>query len=407
MLSEQVQNDFPFFNNTNRDLVYLDNAATTQKPQAVIEAIRTAYVEHSFNVHRSVYTAAQQTTDEYEAVRAKVARFINATSSEQIIFTKGTTDGINLVANGYFKHHLHPGDEIVVAISEHHSNLLPWLQLAKTNGLKIRYIELASNGRLNLAQARQVVNTKTKLVAIAAVSNVLGTINPVVELSRLAHQHHAQLLVDAAQAAPELKMDVAKWDADWVVWSAHKMLGPTGVGILYGKQQRLAQLVPEQLGGEMVDAVSRDSFTTQPLPWRLEAGTPNIAGVIGFGAALDYLNQIGMQSIQNDCQQLGQLIYDELTSIDGVEVYGPTKRDTGIVTFNIASIHSHDVASALDLNQIAVRAGYHCAEPLMKALNTNGAVRASAYFYNSIDDAQRLINAVKSTKEFFIANANE
>ncbi|WP_220751860.1 aminotransferase class V-fold PLP-dependent enzyme [Apilactobacillus xinyiensis] len=399
MLDDKIRNDFPFFK--NNQLIYLDNAATTQKPQIVIDRMADDYTNHSFNVHRSNYMAAQRTTDAYEKVRTTVSDFIGSPSAKSIVFTKSTTDGINIVANGYFAHQLQPGDEIVVAISEHHSNLLPWQRLTEKCDAHLRYIELNEHGQLDVQQAQKVINDHTKLVAVAAVSNVLGNLNPIEQLAKIAHQHNAEILIDAAQWVPDMPVNISAFNPDWLVFSGHKMLAPTGIGVLYGKPDLLEKIEPTAVGGDMVTSVDRNHFKAQPIPIRLEAGTPNVMGVLGLGAALDYLNTLDMHMVQKRCQFLGQFMYDKLSALDGVVVYGNPIRDTGIVTFNVEGVHAHDVASALDLRGIAVRAGYHCAEPLMQALHTNATVRASAYFYNTQDEISQLVKAVKATKEFF------
>lgn len=396
-----VRHHFPVFNKQNADMIYFDNAATTQKPRYVIDTISDYYVNHNFNVHRSVYSDAGETTARFEKARQHVAEFINAASPQQIVFTSGTTDSINLIANGYYANHLQAGDEIVVSIAEHHSNLLPWQRLAKKNGATLRFIPLTDDATLDLTAAKKIISDKTKLVAVTWVSNVLGDISPIAELTELAHQHGADILVDGAQAAPELPIDVEKIPMDWLAFSGHKMLAPTGIGILYGKTSLLENMNSPRLGGEMIESVSTTSYKTKELPYRLEAGTPNIEGVIGLDAALLYLEELEMPKVKTHCQKLGQYLYDELDQLDGVTVYGPKLRETGIVAFNVDGIHPHDAATFLDAKHIDVRAGQHCAEPLTHQLGVNATLRASLYIYNTRSECKRLVDSIKEMKEFF------
>ncbi|TPR40064.1 cysteine desulfurase [Apilactobacillus micheneri] len=400
MDNQEIRNDFPMLIK-HPHFIYFDNAATTQKPKSVIDALTNYYENDNFNVHRSVYSAAERTTQMFEACREKVAQFINAKDNKSIVFNAGTTQGINQVANGYYKYHLKKDDEIVVSIAEHHSNLLPWQNLAKQNGAKLTFIDINDDGTLNLNSAKKVITDNTKLVAITAVSNVLGTINNLTELIEIAHQHNADVLIDAAQAAPEIKIDVQKLNPEWLAFSGHKMLAPTGIGILYGKKELLEKMQPTQLGGEMIEHVDKNSFKTKDIPYRLEAGTPNIEGVIGLSKAIDYLDNIGMNNIETICKNLGQYLYDQLIKIDGVSVYGPKQRKTGIVSFNIDKIHPHDAATYLDFNHIAVRAGQHCAEPLTNKLGVNATLRASMYFYNNKNECDKLIQQIIEMRSFF------
>ncbi|TPR26445.1 cysteine desulfurase [Apilactobacillus micheneri] len=400
MDNQEIRNDFPMLIK-HPHFIYFDNAATTQKPQSVIDALTNYYENDNFNVHRSVYSAAERTTQMFEACREKVAQFINAKDNKSIIFTAGTTQGINQVANGYYKYHLKKDDEIVVSIAEHHSNLLPWQNLAKQNGAKLKFIDINNNGTLNLNSAKKVITDNTKLVSITAVSNVLGTINNLAALIEIAHQHNADVLIDAAQAAPEIKIDVQKLNPEWLAFSGHKMLAPTGIGILYGKKELLAKMNPTQLGGEMIEHVDKNDFKAKDIPYRLEAGTPNVEGVIGLSKAIDYLENIGMNNIENICKNLGQYLYDQLSKTDGISVYGPKQRQTGIVSFNIDKIHPHDAATYLDFNHIAVRAGQHCAEPLTNKLGVNATLRASMYFYNNKHECDKLVQKIIEMRSFF------
>lgn len=392
---EQLVNDEP--------LVYLDNAATTQKPQAVIDQIVNYYQHDNANVHRGVHTLAERATAQYEAARVKVQQFINAASSAEIIFTKGTTQSLNWIASSFGPTVVQAGDEIVISYMEHHSNLVPWQQLAKKMGAKLRYIDLLPDGQLDLDAAKQVIGPRTKIVSLAHASNVLGVVNPVKMIAALVHAQGGYMVVDGAQAVPHMPVDVQALDADFYAFSGHKMLGPTGIGVLYGKQALLEQLSPVEYGGEMIDFVGLQESTFKELPWRLEGGTPNIAGAIGLGAAIDYLNQIGMTNIQAHEQALVAEALPALQAIDGLTIYGPQEASqrTGVIAFNLDNLHPHDLATALDMEGVAVRAGHHCAQPLMQWLNVAATARASFYLYNTSEDVQALVAAIQAAKEFF------
>ncbi|TPR19351.1 aminotransferase class V-fold PLP-dependent enzyme [Apilactobacillus timberlakei] len=400
MDNQKIRVDFPMLIK-HPDFIYFDNAATTQKPKSVINALTNYYENDNFNVHRSVYSAAERTTQIFEACREKVIQFINAKENKSIIFTAGTTQSINQVANGYYKYNLKKDDEIVVSIAEHHSNLLPWQNIVRQSDVKLKYIDINEDGSLNIESAKKVITDKTKLVAITAVSNVLGTVNNLESLIHIAHQKNVDVLIDAAQAAPEIKIDIQELKPEWIAFSGHKMLAPTGIGILYGRKDLLEKMHPTQLGGEMIEHVDKNNFKTKDIPYRLEAGTPNIEGVIGLSTAIDYLQSLGMNNIEKYCKALGQYLYDQLTKIDGVTVYGPEKRQTGIVSFSIDNIHPHDAATYLDFNNIAVRAGQHCAEPLTNKLGVNATLRASMYFYNNKDECDKLIHKIIEMRSFF------
>ncbi|OJG39802.1 cysteine desulfurase [Enterococcus dispar] len=391
----QLVNDEP--------LVYLDNAATTQKPEAVLAKVAAYYHQDNANVHRGVHTLAERATQSYESAREKVRAFINAKETAEVLFTRGTTTGLNWVASSFGDKFVEAGDEIVISYMEHHSNIIPWQQLAKQKGAKLIYIDITPEGYLDLADAKRKIGEKTKIVSIAHVSNVLGGINPIKELIALAHENDAVMVVDGAQAAPHMKVDVQQLDADFYAFSGHKMCGPTGIGVLYGKRQWLEQMEPVEFGGEMIDFVNLYDSTWKELPWKFEAGTPNIAGGIGLGAAVDYLTEIGMDEIHAYEQSLVDYVMPKLKAIEGVTVYGPQdpKDHTGVIAFNIEGLHPHDVATALDMEGVAVRAGHHCAQPLLKYLNVPATARASFYFYNTKKDADRLIDAIHKTKEFF------
>lgn len=402
---KKLRNDFPIlFQEVNDEpLVYLDNAATTQKPTAVLDVLRHYYEHDNANVHRGVHTLAERATKDYEAAREKVRQFINAKETAEVLFTRGTTTGLNWLARSLEAPFVKTGDEIVVSYMEHHSNIIPWQQLAKRTGATLRYIPITEAGFLDLAEAKKIINEKTAIVSIAHVSNVLGVINPIEELVGLAHEHQALMIVDGAQSTPHMQVDVQKLGADFFAFSGHKMCGPTGIGVLYGKRELLEQMEPVEFGGEMIDFVDLYDSTWKELPWKFEAGTPNIAGAIALGAAVDYLTTIGMDEIHRYEQELVDYVLPKLQAIDGVTTYGPqaAKDHTGVIAFNLEVLHPHDVATALDMEGVAVRAGHHCAQPLLKYLQVPATARASFYFYNTKDDADRLIEAVKATKEFF------
>ncbi|MGG2988605.1 cysteine desulfurase [Geobacillus stearothermophilus] len=381
-------------------LVYFDSAATSQKPLPVIEALDRYYREYNSNVHRGVHTLGTKATDAYEGAREKVRRFLNAQSAQEIIFTRGTTASLNLVASSYGRANVKEGDEIVITYMEHHSNLIPWQQLAKQTGATLKYIPMQEDGTIDLRDVEATVTEVAKIVAIAHVSNVLGTINPVREIARIAHKRGAVVVVDAAQSAPHMKVDVQELDCDFLALSGHKMCGPTGIGVLYGKKKWLEQMEPVEFGGEMIDFVELYDSTWKELPWKFEGGTPIIAGAIGLGAAIDFLEQVGLDAIAAHEHELAQYALERLAGIDGVTVYGPKER-AGLVTFNIDGVHPHDVATVLDAEGIAIRAGHHCAQPLMKWLGVTATARASFYLYNTKEEIDRFIAALQKAKEYF------
>ncbi|NNU90301.1 cysteine desulfurase [Anoxybacillus sp. CHMUD] len=383
-----------------KPLVYLDSAATSQKPLPVIEAIDNYYRQYNSNVHRGVHTLGTKATDAYEGAREKVRRFIGAASTEEIIFTRGTTTAINLVAASYGRANVREGDEIVITYMEHHSNIIPWQQVAKQTGATLKYIPLQPDGTIRLEDVEQTVTPNTKIVAVMHVSNVLGTINPVKEIAQIAHKHGAVMVVDGAQSTPHMKVDVQDIDCDFYAFSGHKMCGPTGIGVLYGKKRLLEQMEPVEFGGEMIDFVGLYESTWKELPWKFEGGTPIIAGAIGLGAAIDFLEQVGLDHITEHEHRLAQYALEQLATIDGLTIYGPKAR-AGLVTFNIDGVHPHDVATVLDAEGIAVRAGHHCAQPLMKWLNVTATARASFYLYNTEEEIDALVSALKKTKEYF------
>lgn len=381
-------------------LVYLDSSATSQKPIPVIEAVENYYRFDNANVHRGVHTLGSRATDQYEGAREKVRRFINARSTAEIIFNRGTTTGINSVALSYARANLKPGNEILITPMEHHSNIIPWQQAAKATGATLSYIPLQDDGTVALEDIRKLVTDNTKIVAIAHVSNVLGTINPIKEIANIAHEKGAILVVDGAQGVPHMKVDVQDLDCDFYAFSGHKMLAPTGIGVLYGKRELLENMEPVEFGGEMIDFVSLQDSTWKELPWKFEGGTPIIGGAIGLAAAIDFLEDVGMDAILEHEQRLADYVMERLRTVEGIKVYGPEHR-AALVTFNLGDVHPHDVATALDSFGIAVRAGHHCAQPLMKWLNVTATARASFYLYNTEDDVEKLVDGLLKTKEFF------
>ncbi|MGX7064792.1 cysteine desulfurase [Enterococcus cecorum] len=406
--AKKIRADFPVLDQIVNDepLIYLDNAATTQKPQAVLDVLNHYYLQDNANVHRGVHTLAERATAEFEAARKKVQQFIHANSNKEIVFTKGTTDSLNIIAQSYGEF-IQAGDEIVISKMEHHANLIPWQQLAKRKQAVLRYIPLTADGHLDVQAAKTIINEKTAIVALAQVSNVLGTVNPVKEMAQLAHQHKAIMVVDGAQAVAHMPVDVQDLDCDFYCFSGHKMCGPTGIGVLYGKQTLLEKMEPVAFGGEMIDFVDLYESTWTELPWKFEAGTPNIASAIGLGAAIDYLEKIGMQTIHEYEQAIVAELLPKLQQIDGLTIYGPQNpaEHTAVIAFNLDHLHPHDVASALDMQGIAVRAGHHCAQPLIKELGCFATARASFYFYNTKEEADQLVAAILATKEFFANGA--
>ena len=390
---DQVVNDEP--------LVYLDNAATTQKPQVVLDTLMAYYHEDNANVHCGVHTLAERATAAYEASREKFRQFINAKSTKEVLFTRGTTTGLNWVGR-FAEQVLEPGDEVVISIMEHHSNIIPWQEACKKTGAKLVYAYL-KDGQLDMEDLANKITEKTKFVSLAQVSNVLGCINPVKEIAKLAHQVGAYMVVDGAQSAPHMAIDVQDLDCDFFTLSGHKMLGPTGIGVLYGKEEILNQMNPIEFGGEMIDFVYEQEATWKELPWKFEAGTPNIAGAIALGAAVDYLSALGMENIHAYEQELVDYVLPKLQAIDGLTVYGPEdpSQHAGVIAFNIDGLHPHDVATALDYEGVAVRAGHHCAQPLINHLGISSAARASFYIYNTKEDCDKFVEAILATKEFF------
>ena len=401
----EIRKQFPVLNQevNGHPLVYLDSAATSQKPIQVLEAVKKYYEFDNSNVHRGVHTLGNRATDSYEGAREKIRKFINAKSTKEIIYTRGTTTSINTVAGAYGRMNVNEGDEIVISYMEHHSNLIPWQQLAKEKGAVLKYFELEQDGTITLETVRNTITDKTKIVAITMASNVLGTINPIKEIAEIAHSHGAVIVVDAAQSAPHMVIDVQDLDCDFLGFSGHKMCGPTGIGVLYGKQDLLEAMEPIEFGGEMIDFVGLQESTWKELPWKFEGGTPNIAGAIGLGAAVDFLTEIGLEKIAEHEHSLVEYALNEMDKIEGVSIYGPRdpQKRCGLITFNIDGVHPHDLATVLDMNGIAVRAGHHCAQPLMKWLECTATARASFYMYNTKEDVDRLIEGLRIAKEYF------
>lgn len=399
----EVRKDFPILQRKvhGKPLVYLDNAATTQKPRRVIEALQDYYQRYNANVHRAIHALGEEATSEYEGARAKVARFINAPTERSVIWVKNTSEAINLVAYAWGRRNLRPGDEILISPMEHHSNLIPWQAAARDTGAALRYFPMTPEGRIEPDCLGDAITDRTKIVSITHASNVLGTINPVEEIARIAHAKGSLVLVDGAQSVPHMPIDVQSLGCDFFAFSAHKMCGPTGIGVLYGREEVLEAMEPFLYGGEMINTVTYEEATWNEIPWKFEAGTPNVAGAIGMAAAIDYLESIGMDAIRDHEEALVRYALDVLGGLDEITIYGPLDRRAGLVAFNYAEVHPHDLSTALDLEGIAIRAGHHCAQPLMRRLDVAATARASFYLYNTKDEIDALARALEKTKEFF------
>lgn len=395
----KVRADFPILSRTvnGKPLVYFDNGATSQKPQIVIDAISDYYQEINANIHRGVHTLSQLATDAYEISRGKLQNHINAKFAHEVIFTSGTTHGINSVANG-FASLLNPGDEVLVSALEHHSNIVPWQMLCEKTRAVLKVIPMDENGELIMAEYDKLLSDKTKIVTVNHISNALGTVNPVKYMIDRAHEFGAAILIDGAQAVPHLKPDVQALDCDFYVFSGHKMCGPTGVGILYGKEAWLNKLPPYQGGGEMIKEVTFEKTTYADLPHKFEAGTPDIAGGIVLGTAVDYLNSIGFDNIQQQELELLEYATKQLLEIEGLKIYGTAKEKTSVVSFNIEGIHPYDIGTIVDKLGIAVRTGHHCAQPIMNFFNIPGTIRASFSFYNTKEEIDVMVQAVKKAQ---------
>ncbi|UOB21089.1 cysteine desulfurase [Macrococcus armenti] len=401
---EKIRNDFPILSEVinDRPLVYLDSSATSQKPKCVIDKTVEYYTHMNANVHRGVHTLGTRATDGYEGARETVRNFINAKYFEEIIFTRGTTTAINLVAHSFGDLVVESGDEILITEMEHHANLVPWQQLAKRKGAILKYIPLNADGTISIESVEASLSDKTKIVSMTHVSNVLGTINDIKAITEKVHARGAYMVVDGAQSIPHMKVDVQDLGCDFFAFSGHKMCGPTGIGALYGKKALLDKMEPIEFGGDMIDFVGLQDSTWTELPTKFEAGTPLIAEAVGLAEAIKYLEAIGMDNILEYEHELTAYAYEQMSAIEGLEIYGPTAdKRAGLITFNLEGVHPHDLATALDSHGIAVRAGHHCAQPLMKWLGQSSTARASFYIYNTKEEIDQLVTSLKETKEFF------
>ncbi len=398
-----IRDDFPILKREvhGRPLVYLDNAATTQKPLCVLDAMREEYLCCNANVHRGVHYLSERATELHEGAREKVRRFINAGKSSEIIFTRGTTEAVNLVASSFGEAFMKEGDEVILTVMEHHSNIVPWQLLRQRKGIRLQVVGMNDQGELRLDELQQLFNSRTKLLCVSHVSNVLGTVNPVAEIVRMGHAHDVPVLVDAAQGVPHHSIDVQAIGCDFLALSGHKVYGPTGIGILYGKEQWLEQMPPYQGGGEMISHVSFDQVSFEELPLKFEAGTPDYVATHGLGVAIDYLNAIGMEEIEHAEQQLKQYADQELRKIEELRLFGTARQKDAVFSFLVGDIHHLDMGMLLDQQGIAVRTGHHCAEPLMQRLGVSGTVRASFAFYNTKEEVDVLVNAIRRVQQMF------
>ncbi|MBQ9585399.1 MAG: cysteine desulfurase [Muribaculaceae bacterium] len=398
----QLREQFPILERKieGKPLVYLDNAATSQTPKCVVDTINDMYFNHKSNVHRGVHTISQEATNIMEATREKVRQFINAKSTSEIVFTRGTTEAINLVASS-FGDSLYTGDEIVLTVMEHHSNIVPWQLLQRNKRLKIHVVPIDRNGDLDLNAYEDLFTENIRFVAVTHVSNVLGTINPVKKMVEIAHRNGVPVLIDGAQAAPHMKIDVQDLDADFYCFSSHKMYGPAGIGVLYGKEQRLSRMVPYQGGGEMIGNVTFEKTTFAELPFKFEAGTPDFVGIAAFGAAIDFINSLGIENIASHEQLLLDAATSQLMEIEGMRIFGTSENKEGVISFLVGDINSYDMGLLLDKLGIAVRTGHHCAQPLMKRLGVTGTVRASFALYNTLEEVTAFTQAVARVAKMF------
>ncbi|MCE5306932.1 MAG: cysteine desulfurase [Acidobacteriales bacterium] len=398
-----IRKDFPILAQEvyGKPLVYLDNAATSQKPKCVIDAVTHFYLMDNANVHRGLHQLSERSTEAFEAARSKVQRFVNAEKTREIIFVRGATEGINLVAQTYGRSRVGAGDEIVISTLEHHSNIVPWQMLCEEKGAVLRVVPINDRGEMEFDQLEKLLNRRTRLVAVAHVSNALGTINPVREIVRTAHRFNVPVLIDGAQAVPHMKVDVRNLDCDFYVFSGHKVFGPTGVGVLYGKEQLLESMPPYQGGGDMIRSVTFEKTTYNELPHKFEAGTPNIAGVIGLGAAIDYLNEIDMDAVAAHEIDLLQYATQALERIPGLRLLGTAREKAGVLSFLIDGVHPHDAGTVLDREGVAVRTGHHCAQPVMDRFGIPATTRASLAFYNTREDIDALVAGIHKVKEVF------
>ena len=400
---QKIREDFPILSRTvyDKPLVYLDNAATTQKPLCVLDAMREEYLNVNANVHRGVHYLSQQATDLHEAARETVRRFINAESVSEIVFTRGTTEGLNLVASSFCEEFMQEGDEVIISVMEHHSNIVPWQLQAAKRGIAIRVIPMDERGELKLDEFRGMLNGRTKLVSIAHVSNVLGTINPVKEITRIAHEHGVPVLVDGAQSTPHFRVDVQDIDCDFFVFSGHKMYGPTGIGVLYGKESWLDRLPPYQGGGEMIESVTFEKTVFEKLPFKFEAGTPDYVATHGLAKAIDYIESIGLDNISAHERELTRYCMQKLSEIEGMRLFGTSDHKDAVASFLVRDIHHLDMGTLLDRLGIAVRTGHHCAQPLMDRLGIQGTVRASFALYNTKEEIDVLANGIARVSQMF------
>lgn len=401
---EKIRLDFPILSNliNNKPYIYLDNGATSQKPKQVIDAITQYYYTVNSNVHRGVHHLSQQSTELFEQSREKVKDFLQAKSVKEIVFSRGTTESINLVANVFGNAYLDSNSEIIISELEHHSNMVPWQMQAKKTGATIKYIPFNERGILDIEAYKQSFSNNTKIVAISHVSNALGIVNPVKEMVEIAHTHHVPVLVDGAQAVPHMKVDVQELDCDFYCFSGHKMYAPTGIGVLYGKEEWLKKLPPYHGGGEMIETVTTEGFTLNQLPYKFEAGTPNIADAIGLGAAIDYMNSIGMEEIYHHEKELMEYGHKKLSDIDGITIYGDANHKMGVISFLVNDIHPFDMGTILDKMNVAVRTGHHCAQPVMDRLNISGTVRASFAIYNTKEEIDKLAEAITFARDMLM-----
>lgn len=394
----EIKKDFPIFSGS--DLVYLDNAATTQKPQSVLDEVDSLYSEANANVHRALYSLGSEATERFENSRKKVAKYIGANSEKEIVFTSGTTESINLLARS-IGNTLKPGDEILISEMEHHSNIVPWQMAAQRTGATLKYLSIKKTGDLDISNPEKYFTSNTKIVSLAHMSNVLGTINPIKKLSEKAHQVGAIMIVDGAQGASHMPVDVKELGCDFYAFSGHKMLGPTGIGVLWGKTEYLEEMDPFMGGGEMINTVTMESSTWNDIPYKFEAGTPNFAQAVGLGAAIDYLQNIGMNNIATHEQMLIKYALGKLNQIDGLRIHGSAKDRGGVISFNMDGIHPHDLAQFLNEDNIAIRVGHHCAQPLLKALGETATARMSFYIYNDESDVDKFCESLETIKNYF------
>lgn len=399
----KYRHDFPILDEQvhGKPLVYLDNAATTQKPQTVIDAISEYYLHSNANVHRAIHQLGERATTAFENSRKKVAKFINAPSEQQIVFTRGTTEAINLVATGWGRKFVGKDDELIISEMEHHSNLVPWQMLAKEVGAKLKFIPFKDDGTIDFPVFESLLSGKTKLIAITHMSNVFGTINPIKKIIRMAHDRRIPVLLDAAQSVPHLPVDVQYLDCDFLAFSGHKMMAPTGIGVLFAKRRLLENMDPYQGGGEMINSVWLEDATWNEIPHKFEAGTPNIAGAVGLGAAIDYINSIGMLEMTLWEQELTTYAMDRMSEVEDIVIYGHAPERGGVISFNLGDIHPHDMSHLLDQSGIAVRAGHHCAQPIMRKLNIAATTRASFYFYNTKEEVDYFVEQLHEARRFF------